>query len=368
MDINRNNYEAFLLDLLEGRLSVEEERELNEFLKHHPEHVADLPDLDLLYLEKSHVSFPSRDQLRKDIPTSDTRLSAAKFDLFSIARMEGDLSPQQEEEHQSMVDQDQMRRLEWSTWQKTRLVPEQIRFPGKKILKRKKNVKGRAVWLSLLSAAATLTLLFTLLRTNPPISGSEISEANMEESLSDQELPTMSKEAPLAVVEATPQKALKVESPAVALMESAANMENPGSKSKQESPAGLNDSSIPVKMEVLEPRPLRIAEQLSGNSNLVSEISSDRIEPIQISPVSPKLSSFSLVQIAEMDRKELFEEFTQEHNISLMSVANAGIKGINKITGSDISLLASRDEEGDVSGFRLKSKRFSVTSPLGREE
>ena len=72
--------------------------------------------------------------------------------------------------------------------------------------------------------------------------------------------------------------------------------------------------------------------------------------------------------MADMDRRELFEEFTQEHNISLMSVANAGIKGINKLTGSDISLLASRDEEGDISGFRLKSKRFSVTSPLGREE
>jgi len=30
MEINRHNYEAFLLDRLEGKLSVEEERELED--------------------------------------------------------------------------------------------------------------------------------------------------------------------------------------------------------------------------------------------------------------------------------------------------------------------------------------------------
>jgi hypothetical protein len=29
--------------------------------------------------------------------------------------------------------------------------------------------------------------------------------------------------------------------------------------------------------------------------------------------------------------------------------------------------MASRDDEGDVSGFRLKSKRFSLARPLGQE-
>ena len=355
MDINRNNYEAFLLDLLEGRLSVEEERELNEFLKHHPEHVVDLPDIDLFSLEKNHVIFPGKDQLRKEFPAADTHISAANFDLFCIARMEGDLSPQQEEEHRTMVSGDDRRLEEWSTWKKTRLVPEQIHFAGKKSLKRKKAVRGRMIWLSVLSAAATLTLLLILLRTDPLMPGPDLSVAGPEESLPAQEQPIVIQEAPLTAAQETPLALLKKEPSAVV-------------REEKESLAGLNDSYIHITTEDPEPRPIRIAGQLSASSELVSFSSSDRIEPLHIPPVSTNLTSLSMAQIAELDRRKLFDEFTEEHNISFMSVAKAGIKGINKITGSDISLLASRDEQGDVTGFRLKSKRFSVTSPLARKE
>ena len=75
-----------------------------------------------------------------------------------------------------------------------------------------------------------------------------------------------------------------------------------------------------------------------------------------------------MAQLAEMDRQTLIRDFAEEHNISLMSVANVGIKGINKLTGSDISLLASRDEEGEVSGFQFKSKRLSISSPISHKE
>jgi hypothetical protein len=69
-----------------------------------------------------------------------------------------------------------------------------------------------------------------------------------------------------------------------------------------------------------------------------------------------------------MELSDIVETYTEENNISIWSIANAGIKGINKIVGSDISLLASRDEEGDVSGFQLKSRRFSLTRPLDQQE
>ena len=357
MDINRNNYEAFLLDLLEGRLSVEEERELNEFLKNHPEHVVDLPDIDLVSLEKPRLTYALRDQLKKELPTEDTRISAANFDLFSIARMEGDLSSQQEEEHRYMVSVDDRRLEEWSAWQNTRLVPEHIPFPEKMKLRRNKTVKGRVLWLSVLSVAATLTLVLILLRTDPVLPGPNLSVLSPEEVLPTQKQPI-----------AVPETRLYEKEPLlVAQEEVAVAVNKPVPEKMQETLTELNDPSIQIEPESIELRPLKIAGQLSASPDLAAS-SSDRIEPLQIPPVSSNLTSLSMAQIAELDRQELFDEFTEEHNISLMSVANAGIKGINKITGSDISLLASKDEEGEVSGFRLKSKRFSVTSPLGREE
>jgi len=68
-----------------------------------------------------------------------------------------------------------------------------------------------------------------------------------------------------------------------------------------------------------------------------------------------------------MDLQELVEEYSKEKNFSLWNVASAGINGINRLTGSEISLMSYRDDNGEVSGFRLKSKRFSLSRPLGQE-
>jgi hypothetical protein len=375
MDINRHNYEAFLLDLLEGKLSAEEERELNVFLKHHPEHVVELPENELFNLEKPQISFPHRDQLKKAFPLADTPFTGAGFDMFSIARMEGDLSPQQEKEHQLTVERDPSKREEWESWQMTRLVPKQIPYPGKRKLKQRKAVNGRVLWLTLLSTAATLTLLFIVLRMNPLGSGPELSETDSAATPFYQEQAAAIPEAPLTEPEQLPVEKME-ESSTARLAEASAAVPEESTKNAlieepvnmQESIAGQNDSPVAIVSDASSPRPLRIAEQLSVHPDLVVIQNADRIEPLPVSPVTPKLTSLSVMQMAEMDRQEFFQEFTEEHNISLMSVANAGIKGINKLTGSEISLLASRDDEGDVSGFRLKSKRLSVTSPLGRKD
>lgn len=383
MDINRNNYEAFLLDLLEGRLSVNEERKLNDFLKQHPEYVADLPDIDLVSLEKPRLAYPLRNQLKKEFPTENTRISAANFDMFSIARMEGDLNSQQEEEHRYMVSVDDRRLEEWSAWQNTRLVPEHIPFPEKKKLRRNKAVKGRVLWLSVISAAASLTLVLVLLRMDPVVPVPGLSVAGPEELFPPHEQAIALPETPLNVVEKTPVMAAgethlsadeeipgavsdKEPLPAVQ-KEAAVAVKNPVPEIKQESLAELSESSPQFKPEPIEPRPLRIAGHLSSNSELTIS-SSDGIESLQLSQVSPKLSSLSVAQLAALDRKELINEFAEEHDISFMSVAKAGIKGINKLTGSDITLLASRDEKGEVSGFHLKSKRFSFSRTLAREQ
>jgi hypothetical protein len=368
MDINRNNYEAFLLDLLEGRLSVNEERKLNDFLKQHPEYVADLPDIDLLSLEKPRLSYPLRNQLKKEFPTENTRISAANFDMFSIARMEGDLNSQQEEEHRYMVNVDDLRLEEWSAWQSTRLVPEHIPFPEKKKLRRNKALKGRVLWLSVISAAASLILAFVLLRMDPVEDGPGLSVAGPEELLPPHEQAIALPETPLTAAEKTPMAVIEKE-PSLALKEEAAvAVKKPVPEIKQESLAELSESSSQFEPEPVVSRPLRIAGHLSSNSELTSNSSEDRIESLHLPQVSPKLSSLSAVQLASLDRKVLINEFAEEHDISVMSVANAGIKGINKLTGSDITLLASRDEKGEVSGFHLKSKRFSFSRPLAREQ
>ncbi len=384
MDINPNNYEAFLLDLLEGRLSEAEQRELKVFLKAHPEHVVDLPDLDLLSLEKVHLTFPDRDLLKKELTTAETSLSANNFDLFSIARMEGDLSRQQVDEHRSAIRSDEKLLQEWNRWQMTRLVPEQIRFPGKNSLKRRKLFRTRMLIMGVLSAAAALTLLLLLVKMNPADPSEEDSRISAEVSPSIQDMPLEDQEVISALPE---QEAVNLTEQETANLPERQVVETQEQETTEEIPETLlaaveQESSLRIEepvegqagpgdlpeQQILEARPLRIADRMTASPDPLNVSTPDHIEPLEYTPVSPNLTSYSVGQLAEMDRQTLIRDFAEEHNISLMSVANAGIKGINKLTGSEISLLASRDEEGEVSGFQFKSRRLSVRGPIGREE
>jgi hypothetical protein len=125
---------------------------------------------------------------------------------------------------------------------------------------------------------------------------------------------------------------------------------------------------VEPKPEKVQPRPVRIAEMESGAINQVAQAEQDRIRPLDIPPSSIHMSSLSFNQVKELDLQEAIDGYVKEKDISVWSIANAGIKGINKMTGSEISLLAARDEDGKVSGFRFKTRQLSVTSPVDRAQ
>ncbi len=92
--IDHTNYEAWLLDRLEGRLSPEQERELEGFLAANPELVPDegpLPELDGSF---NITPIPFKDELKKELPPKGV---VAPWDLEDhlVARLEGDLSREQ---------------------------------------------------------------------------------------------------------------------------------------------------------------------------------------------------------------------------------------------------------------------------------
>jgi len=365
MEINRHNYEAFLLDLLEGRLSVEDQQQLNDFFLQNPDCSGEVMETEPWVLEKEEINYPAIEHLKKVLPAHSTVLTEHNFDLFSIARMEGDLTSEQEVAHQSMISLDEIRALQWAEWQKTRLEDEPILFKGKDQLKHKEEHRGRIVWMSLFSAAAAIALLIFILRNKPVIPEQEFT----------QQL-TIRTEKPDGM-EPRDQTGLE-ESTAPA--EAQKQMEGTGQQVLNTRHPDLNilkkDQSLPVEPETIKdtgphddllPHPLQVSESRLVADSYITETVQDQIDPLQIQPVPIHLNSLSVAQLSEMDLRELVEEYSEEKNISLWTIANAGINGINKLTGSEISLMASRDDDGDVSGFRLKSKRFSLARPLGQE-
>lgn len=93
MKPDRQTYEAWLLDRLEGRLSPGQERALAEFLQANPDLAAEagaLPAIGPL-----PMTYPDKQALRKGYPPTGSP-DAARLDDFLVARMEKDLSLEQE--------------------------------------------------------------------------------------------------------------------------------------------------------------------------------------------------------------------------------------------------------------------------------
>jgi len=87
--INRENYEAFLIDLLEGNLSEGQEKELQDFLLENPDLAPD-NDLPGLSPVMEDEKFPSKADIKKG--GSGSHITRGNFEQFCIARKEGDLS------------------------------------------------------------------------------------------------------------------------------------------------------------------------------------------------------------------------------------------------------------------------------------
>ncbi len=92
MNIDRETYEAWLLDRLEGRLSTEQERALDAFLAANPDLPVDLGELPSI--EAGDVSFGDLSGLKRTYPPQGLP-HASRITDFLIAQSEGDLSADQ---------------------------------------------------------------------------------------------------------------------------------------------------------------------------------------------------------------------------------------------------------------------------------
>lgn len=132
--VDHSNYEAWLLDRLEGNLTPEQERELDAFLLLNP----DLAPADdaLPTIGETVLGLTSRDReaLKRTLPP--TGLPQEPIDDFLIARLEGDLTSAQAEALRAyLIDHPEHRHAE-RLYALTKLVPEAVVYVAKQQLQR----------------------------------------------------------------------------------------------------------------------------------------------------------------------------------------------------------------------------------------
>ena len=94
MKINRENYELFFIDYLDGNLNEQDVAELMVFISQHPDLEEELHAIDSVKLPASNEKFEPKSLLKK-FDFSGT-ITENNIDEYCIAFIEGDLSAEAE--------------------------------------------------------------------------------------------------------------------------------------------------------------------------------------------------------------------------------------------------------------------------------
>jgi hypothetical protein len=357
MNINRNNYEAYFLDFIEGRLSPEQEEVLRRFLKFNPDLDQELTAYEIQAISKPHLRFPGKEFLKKEFPVEGTHVRDANFDMYSIAFLEGDLDKAQQARFEAYLAQHPEKKRELETFKATFLDPAPVTYPQKDRLKHRGTRLYNWRFLVPLAAAASITLMILLYAPSSPPAVEVASVVEPEQVEKQPVTETEPEQQTVKPVQATFNMVRKTNSP-VPVSDYRERQQQRLEREKSELEQQQDQSTD-------SPRIARV--DLRKQQMDTPDVQYDQLMPQVIQPLSVNKSSLSFLALARYQAQKA-SRIMEEEDALLWSIASSGLKELNRITGSETTLMASRDEDGAISGIQFKSRFLNVTAPIARDE
>ncbi len=155
--INKDNYQAYFLDYIEGNLSPTELENLLSFLDENPELKSELSDYEDITISPQQINFPKENIYQIDYST-DT-ITAENFSRFATAFIEGELPENRLQEFKYFINESEDLKKEFALFEQTKLKPDlAITYYNKSSLKKKASVLPLFYRVS--SAAAILLFFY----------------------------------------------------------------------------------------------------------------------------------------------------------------------------------------------------------------
>jgi hypothetical protein len=155
--ITKNNYEAFLLDYIEERLSPELIAELMLFLENNPDLNEGLDAYEMFELEAPSINLENKNKLKK----RENFITPINYEEFIIKEIEKENTPEISNLLHLFLEKNPSKQADYIAYKKTKLIAPKVIFNDKKSLKKR---EGKVIpmywWYS--SAAAVIIILFFL--------------------------------------------------------------------------------------------------------------------------------------------------------------------------------------------------------------
>lgn len=338
-NINKNNYEAFLLDYVEQNLSPEMVAELMLFLEQNPDLKAELDEYEnTLFAQIPVATFEHKADIKQ-----------AAIEELMIAELEGLNNAKESAELKQAIKENVLYASLFANYQKTILVPEQIVYADKNSLKHKETkVVPIYWWIS--SAAAVLFVVFTL---NPFVTdnNNNISSVdtrmfpieNNSQSFVDS---SQSSVDSLQFAVYSSQSSVGSSQPTVNSSKSSVNNFH-SSENNNKNPATSNQQPATSK-EMIEIEPFKEKEYIE-------------IEPF-VAEEEPKQSE-EFLTVSEALKKEAQKRLL-ENEVKTSSKELVAANVVAKVLGKNAEVETTEDASGEVKEYALNIGGFSLSRKI----
>lgn len=355
--INRNNYEAYFMDYLEGNLNSRQEDDLRVFLKNNPDLKQELDEFKNIPLIEEDILYPNKDALKKQLTISEQGYTI--FDELSIASLEGELSESQTSKFYQFMEDFPDKKKEYAQYEKTVLKPDKkLRYPDKSDLKKGKSLPlYRHSVYRYWTLAASVLLLIGLYFFLPDAKEIPYNDALnkpsknfdnkwVSEFLSSHSVPDRQ------------EHNINIDHSSIEYNKLSSQLLNEN---------GVSESNMTNKEESEEvPEPIQTKYRIQIS---VEPVYAGIIEPSELSKdfqignrrfnSYDKATRFLAKTLEDPIKKNL-----SERNFSLWEIADLGFKGISELTGKKVVLERYYDERGDLARLALQTESFRLSTDL----
>lgn len=163
MKINRENYEAYFIDYLEGNLDELLVNDFIAFLQNNPDLKEELSLFEAVTVNPENISFSKKEKLYKDKFDSEK-----EFNQAAIASLEADISNAEKTKFHNYLAKHPEKKHDFILFGKTKLKPdESIIFSNKRKLYKQSGRKAFLLWSGRIAAILILAFAFFTIIDQP---------------------------------------------------------------------------------------------------------------------------------------------------------------------------------------------------------
>lgn len=370
--INKNNYEVFSLDHIEGKLNADQTAELMLFLDAHPQFKEEIEGLEIIRLvPDTSLSFNAKETLRKSDFITVGKINEQNYEEYFVAETEGDLSRMESKNVADFLAANPFLQKDYELFLKCRLQPEPTAvFRNKEALRKSLIIPLLTrQWYYGIAVAASLLILFGLSFLFEP--GKVVKEeiAWVEE-VDTPELEPQIQEAITTTEMIDENGQEQVPRP------------SPGSE-KKETETKVQKTREFINMNFLAslPGPARIGEsRLPGLSSDQRKYFSRYYNDIAMAqnirygelldeePTTERLLAQGTSLVREVFQPGNAEIQILPSQINLWQIADVGINGFARITGADLEFRKKENNEGKVVSFAFESQSMQINRSVRKNK